>query len=264
MDLDHFVERELGQERRALAERKRQAAAHQARLERALREGDLEQARRIIGRWEAVLAKQQEVLAVLKERLPAFDLAGYLREGFHSGFVAACQAEGLKVAGSFPAYEVFPFRVRVYPERGVVEVNGRTVRVLRPGALAAYLKKQRDRLYREDFHAERFVEALARAYDALLALRRAVQGIDLPSGTDVPLQEVYEQLTPLPTQKRQYPRELFAFDLYRLRRAGVDRTADGRRVELGEPGKRVRPIVIYDEQGREHRYGSLRFTGGGS
>ena len=46
MNLDHFLDDELGEERRELLERKRQASAHQAKLERALRDGDLEQAQR--------------------------------------------------------------------------------------------------------------------------------------------------------------------------------------------------------------------------
>ncbi|MGQ9756120.1 MAG: hypothetical protein ACUVRF_09225 [Desulfotomaculales bacterium] len=263
MDLDHFLDDELGEERRELLERKRQASAHQAKLERALRDGDLEQAQRTIGWLEAALAKQQETLAALKEKLPGFDVTTYLREGFEDAFLAACHSHGLKIPGSFPAYEVFPFRVRVYPDRGTVEVNERVLRVLRPRALAGYLKAARDRLYRENFSAARFIDALARAYDTLLAVRRAEQGIDLPPGTDVPLHDIYEQLTLLPAHKRQYPRNMFAFDLHRLFVADVFTTSDGRRLEFGDTRQRGKAVVVYDAQGREHRFGSLRFTGGG-
>lgn len=263
MDLDHFLDEELGEERRELLEKKRQASAHQAKLERALRNGDLEQVHRAIGWLEAALAKQQETLLSLKEKLPAFDVAAYLREEFEAGFLAACQTQGLKVTGSFPAYDVFPFRVRVYPERSTVEVNERVLRLLRPRALAGYLKAARDRLYRENFNAARFIDALARAYDTILAVRRAEQGIELPPGTDVPLHDLYEQLTLLPAHKRQYPRNMFAFDLHRLFVADVFTTSDGRRLEFGDTRQRGKAVVVYDAQGREHRFGSLRFTGGG-
>ncbi|HHW40247.1 MAG TPA: hypothetical protein GXX19_03710 [Syntrophomonadaceae bacterium] len=263
MNLDHFLDEELGDQRRELLEKKRQAAGHHTKLEQALRNGDLEQAQRVIGWLEATLAKQQEMLLSLKEKLPGFDVAAYLREEFEGGFLTACQAQGLKVTGSFPAYEVFPFRVRVYPERGTIEVNEKVLRLLRPRALAGYLKAARDRLYRESFNAGRFIGALARAYDTILAVRRAEQGIDLPPGTDVPLHDIYEQLTILPSHKRQYPRNMFAFDLHRLFLADAFTTSDGRRLEFGDTRQRGKAIVIYDAQGREHRFGSLRFTGGG-
>lgn len=262
MDLEHFLDRELGEERRELLEKKRQLAAHQAKIEKALREGDLEQAQRVIGRMEAALARQQEVLVSLKAKLPTFDVATYLREDFEKGFLSACQSQGLAVSGNFPDYEVFPFRLRVYPERGAVEVNERTLRLLRPRALAAYLKAERDRLYRAAFHAQRFIDTLARVYDILLAVKRAAQGADLPQGTDIPLTDVHEQLVFHPAYRKQYTRTMFAFDLYRLLRAEVLRASDGRLMELGEPARRIKPIVIYDEQGRELRYGSLRFVGG--
>lgn len=263
MTLDEFLDRELGDDRRELLERRRQASAHLTKLERALQNGDLDQAQRVIGWLEAALAKQQETLLAIKEKLPSFDVAAYLRGEFEVAFCAACRAYGLKVTGSFPTYEVFPFRVRVYPDRGTVEVNDRVLRLLRPRALAGHLKAARDRMYRENFNATRFIDALARAYDTLLAVRRAEQGVDLPPGTDVPLQDIYEQLTLLPAHRLRYTRNMFAFDLHRLLLADVFTTSDGRRLELGEPARRVKPIVIYDAQGREYRYGSLRFTGGG-
>lgn len=263
MNLDHFLDEELGDERRELMEKKRQVSGHQSKLEQALRNGDLEHAQRVIGWLESALAKQQETLLSLKEKLPAFDVAAYLREEFEEGFLTACQAQGLKVTGSFPAYEVFPFRVRIYPERGTIEVNEKVLRLLRPRALAGYLKKERDKLYRENFNSARFLDALARAYDTILAVRRAEQGIELPPGTDIPLLDIYEQLTILPSHKRQYPRNMFAFDLHRLFLADTFTTPDGRRLEFGDTRQRGKAIVTYDAHGREHRFGSLRFTGGG-
>lgn len=263
MDLDHFLDEELGDERQEMLEKKRQTSGHQSKLEQALRNGDLEQAQRVIGWLEAALVKQQETLLSLKEKLPAFDVGVYLRGEFEGGFLAACQAQGLKVTGSFPAFEVFPFRTRVYPERGTVEVNEKVLRLLRPRALAGYLRTARDRLYRENFNAARFIDALARAYDTILAVRRVGQGVELPPGTDVPLLDIYEQLTILPSHKRQYPRNMFAFDLHRLFVADAFKSSDGRRLEFGDTRQRGKAVVIYDAQGREHRFGSLRFIGGG-
>ncbi|RDV83261.1 hypothetical protein [Ammonifex thiophilus] len=263
MDLEHFLDRELGEERRQLLERKKQILAHQARLERALREGDLEQAQRTIERYQAALTKQQEALSSLKEKLPAFAVSDYLRQGFDQGFLSACRAQGLPVSGNFPDYEVFPFRVRVYPERGVIEVNERILHMLRPRALAAYLKAEREKLYRAPFNAQRFIDTLARVYDILLAVKQTRLKVEFPPGTSIPLADVYDQLVLHPGYKRHYSRGMFAFDLYRLLRSEIRRASDGRLLELGEPARRIKPIVIYDEQGRELRFTSLRFVGGG-
>ncbi len=215
MNLDEFLDPELGDDRRELLERRRQASAHLAKLERALRDGDLGQAERVLGWLEATLGKQRETVARLKDKLPTYDVSSYLREEFHAGFWAACREQDLPVTGTFPAYEVFPFKVRVRPEHRIIEVNERQLRLLRPRALAAYLKAANGRLYRERFNAVAFLEALAAVYDTMLAVRRAAYG-PVQEDLDVSLLEVYERLTPLPAQRRAYLGNMFAFDLHRL------------------------------------------------
>jgi len=257
--LDEFLDRELGDDRRELLERRRQASAHLAKLERALRDGDVEQAERVLGWLEATLGKQRETALRLKEKLPTYDVTSYLKEEFHVGFLAACREQDLPVTGTFPAYEVFPFKVRVRPEHRVIEVNDRQVRLLRPRALAAYLKAAKNRLYREKFNPVAFLDALAAVYDTVLAVRRATYG-PVQKDLDVSLLEVYERLTPLPAHRRAYPRNMFAFDLHRLFVADSFTTSDGRRLVLGAVRPRGRALLVYDAQGRDWRYGSLRFV----
>lgn len=237
VDLVQFLDVELGEERKELLERKRQASSHLSKLERALRDGDLEQASRAVGWIEATFAKQQEAVGRLKERLPTYDVSRYLREEFHEAFVTACRSEGLRVVGGFPDYEVFPFRVRVYPERRAIEVDGHVVRFLRPERLAAYLKLQTVRLEKQNFNPTRFVDTLALTYDLILAQRQVKLGIDMQRDLDVSLVEV------------------FVHDAFE--------TSDGRRLVLGDTRQRGKAIIVYDANGREHRYGSLRFTARG-
>lgn len=260
MNLDEFLDRELAGERRELLEKRRQASAHISRLERALREGNLEQAERAIGFLEAACGKQQETLARLKEKLPSFDVPAYLRQEFEAEFLSACRSQDLPVTGSFPGYEVFPFRIRVQPEKRFVEVNERVVRLLRPRVLAAYLKEQKNRLYKENFDPVRFLDALASIYDTILSVRQATHGVKIQQGLEVSLLDVYERLTPLPAQRRQYPQNMFAFDLHRLFVADSFTASDGRRLELGAVRPRSRAVVVYDAHGRDFRFGSLRFV----
>jgi len=260
LHLDEFLDRELGEERRELLEKRRQVSAHVTRLEKALRDGNLEQAERAAGWLEAALGKKTETLARLKEKLPAFDTPAYLREGFEEEFLAACREHDLKVTGSFPNYEVFPFRIRIQPDRRLIEVNERVVRILRPWVFAAYLKEQKNRLYKENFNPVRFLDALSAVYDTILAVRRATSGVKVQGDLDVSLLDIYDRLTPLPAQRRQYPQNMFAFDLHRLYVADAFTASDGRRLVLGAVRQRGRALVIYDAQGRDYRYGSLRFT----
>ncbi|MEW6448591.1 MAG: hypothetical protein AB1426_10970 [Bacillota bacterium] len=261
--LDDFLDRELGDERKDLMEKKRQASTHISKLEKSLREGDLEQAERTLGWLETAVAKQLENLARLKEKLPTYDVTAYLAGEFDADFLAACRGLELQVTGTFPAYEVFPFHVRVYPERRTIEVNERVVRCLRPKVLAAYLKAQKNNLYKEAFNPTRFLDILANAYDTILAVQNMGRDVRIQKDLDVSLVTVYERLTPLPAQRRQYPRNMFAFDLHRLYVAGVFNTSDNRRLVLGDTRARGRSFVIYDTHGREQRFGSLRFTSGG-
>jgi len=260
VSLREFLDRELGEERRELLEKRRQVSAHTGKLEKALQQGNLEQAERAAGWLEAALGKQQEILTRLKEKLPTFDVASYLRENFEAEFFAACRSQDLKVSGSFPTYEVFPFRIRVQPEKRWIEVNDRVVRLLRPEALVAYLKAEKNRLYRENFNPVRFIDALAFIYDTILSVHQASQGVKIQTGLDVSLLDVYERLTPLPAQRRQYPLNMFAFDLHRLFLADSFTASDGRRLELGAVRQRSRAIVVYDAHGRDFRFGSLRFV----
>lgn len=260
MDLGTFLDVELGEERKELQERKRQASAHLGRLERALRDGDLEQAGRAVGWIEAAIGKQREAVARLKEKLPTYDVARYLADDFHQAFVKACQDEGLKIVGPFPNYEVFPFRVRVYPERCVVEVDGHVMRFLRAERLAAHLKKKISQLEKQTFNARKFIDTLASTYDRILAHRRNKLGIDMQGELEVPLVEVHEWLTPWPPGARHYTRNMFAFDLHRLFVHDTFETSDGRRLVFGDTRLRGKAMIVYDASGRENRYGSLRFT----
>lgn len=260
MTLDEFIDRELGEARKSLLERRRQASTCLARMERALREGNLEQAEQLLSRLEVVLDRQRESAACLKEKIPAYDIISYLKEDFQVEFLAACREQELAVTGSWPAYEVFPFKVRIYPERRLIEINDRQVRILRPKALAAHLKVAKNRLYRNKFNPTAFLDALARVYDNMLAVRRASYRVDVQENMDVSLLDVYEHLTPLPSQRRAYPRNMFAFDLHRLFLADAFVASDGRRLILGAVKQRSRALLVYDAQGRDWRYGSMRFV----
>jgi len=256
--IDDFLDREVGGEYRELLERAKQSSAQLGRLKRAFREGDIEQAERILERLKVISEKQQNTATGLREKLLAYDVTAYLREDFHESFVTACQEEDLPITGNFPMYEVFPFRVRIYPERQLIEVDSRQLHLLRPRALCDYLKHARNQLYRERFNAVSFLDALARAYDNILALRHVSYG-SVQKDLDVPLLELYQHLTPLPAQRRAYSRNMFAFDLHRLFVADAFTASDGRKLVLGAVKNQRHALLVYDNHGRHWFFGSARF-----
>jgi len=263
-DLDSFIDGDILPDRREVTDKKRQASYHVAKFEGALKRGDLDEALKVLGRLEAALQREVQAAAALRERIAGYALESYLQTSFHGAFVKACAKHGLVVQGSFPRYEVFPFRIRVLADDRSIEVNERKVRIFRPEALAEYLSRRRSQLESAFFDAQRFVDALASVYDLIVHSREAAAGTKLGEGLELPLMAVYETLTLLPSQRKAYPVNMFAFDLHRLFVADLFKTSDGRTLILGDTRLRGQRIVTYDKTGREHRFGSLRFEGQGT
>lgn len=148
-------------------------------------------------------------------------------------FEAACRSIGLELRGRFPRYEVFPFEVRIVPERLCAEVHGKVVRTLAPAALAKVVKRERDRLYNARFDPQAFARSLLKAWDLLMAERRLAGGPSADvTGGQVKLKDIYQVLTLLPGVGKAYTERDFAFDLFRLRESGM-MAFGGRSIILG-------------------------------
>lgn len=262
MKVDDFLDNFLGGERRDLIKKKRLIANDLTKLESHLRNGELELAERILARLEANLTKQLESLADLKKKIPEYRVQEYLQKAFDEEFKAACQAQELKIEGSFPAYEVFPLQVRILPEKRAVEINDKTVYILRPKALAGYLKAQIAGLYKERFNPKTFIDTLEMIYDTILDVKKARYKTEIQNDLDVLLVDIYNRLTPLPSQRRHYPKNMFAFDLHRLFLTDTFTASDGRELKLGDTRLHGKSFTIYDANGRELRFGGIRFIGG--
>lgn len=98
------------------------------------------------------------------------------------------------------------------------------------------------------------VFSLAAAYDTEMAKQIARTKIDV-SEQEVLLKDVYNILTPLPRQKRDYPALLFAFDLHRVLKSGCLNASDGRKLWLGNVRNIRQAMVVLDAQGQAQRFG---------
>jgi hypothetical protein len=107
------------------------------------------------------------------------------------------------------------------------------------------------------FKAEAFLEALATAYDLVIAARRA------QPGATVKLTDIYNVLTVMPGSARDYSRQELARDLYLLDQSGVTRTKDGRVLRLPASALTRGSSVLrtVTRSGQEKVYAGIAFEG---
>ncbi len=256
--LEQFIDRELLDSIKGLEDTHKNLTAALQRFRTGTGDGNLELMQQALSRYSELLDKQAAFTADLLKSTPAFDIKSYLEESFHPEFMAALEEEGLAVEADFPVYEVFPFVVKVLPDKGAVQLDDKTVRWLRPGTLAQYLKKMIKRINAGSFDGKRFIQSLARAYDLLLNKFMVDKNLRL-NEQEVLLKDVYQLLTPLPQHRQEYTLQRFAFDLHRLLRDDHMHAPDGRKLYLGNVRNRSKAVVVPDAQGRPQRYGVIKF-----
>ena len=144
----------------------------------------------------------------------------------------------------------YPSLIKLLPGDAALEIDRRREKRLRPSVVIQALAAAQQRPPR--FKAEVFLESLAGAY-ALLA----------QNGTGVQkLQDVWEVLTLLPGQARDYTKPEFARDLYLLDQSGVTTTKAGRRMgwhaSTGTKGTGLLTTVA--KTGQQQRYWGVSFS----
>lgn len=111
------------------------------------------------------------------------------------------------------------------------------------------------------FKPEAFLEALFDAYAVLVAKGQK----DLAEGPTIRLVDVYELLTLLPGQSREYSRQEFGRDLFLLDQSGVTTTRKGYVVSFpASTGTRTpsSALRVVTDQGEEKLYYGLAFHAG--
>ena len=167
------------------------------------------------------------------------------RQAFHSGFPP--------VEGEFPVFQVFPVEVKVEFDNELVRINNRIQRNLHPGAVAAQVEKEWERLNRERFNEGSFAKKLLRAYDLVIA-KQQIDSQGSNSGRTAMLKDVHGVLA-LRQGMSGYSLNQFAFDLYRLRKSD-QMVQDGRHLLLGTARNRG-GLVITHPDGRQEMLSSM-------
>ncbi len=230
----------------ARAKRAASASASAARLGKQLQKAaesvDIHLLRQKVEDAAGKAGEAAALLAELRAAVTAFTLAEAAAaevaasaasdlgpDAYARAFERACAAESIPLEGTYPDYRVFPLdiRIRLHEER--IVIGKKSWWALRPVALAQAVKRQRDRLMGGAFAADKFGQALVRAYDVLLPEVQAHSGA---AARQVALREVLALLQLGTFGRNNYTKDEFAFDLYRYRQTSM--TTGGRRVVLGD------------------------------
>lgn len=188
-----------------------------------------------------------------------FDEERYFASGLYpTEIIAIGQQIGVSIFERDDRLYCYPVLIRVSPNDKAVFIDKKRENRIRPSVLVTRLKE----LQRKPppFKPEMFLEALFKAYSKAVAMR----GKDLLQMAPViRLIDIYELLTLLPGQAREYSKQEFARDIYLLHRSGVDATKSGARVSFpASTGTKTpsRTISVITEAGEERRYYGICFT----
>jgi hypothetical protein len=205
---------------------------------------------------DAAVTAAEALLETARAARDTYDLdeADYLASGEYAKELLAEAAErGVSMFEEDDRLLCYPSLLRVLPQDGAVEVDKRRDRRLRPSVLVAALGVAQARPPR--FKAEVFLESLLGAYE-LLAARE-----DKPDPV-LRLEAMWEALTLLPGQAREYTRPEFARDLYLLDQSQKTTTKSGRSLRWhassGTRGAGVLTTVA--KTGQQQRYWGASFS----
>ena len=218
---------------------------------------------------QAALAAVEQALDALRRQVAAtrdgwdFDEAGYFASGAYTRELReTAERMHLPIFEQDERLYCYPSLVRLLPAERTLLIDRTRERRLRPSIIVDHLRTLHERPPR--FKPADFLATLFNAY-RVLAQRHGSSALE--RGNVERLAQVYELLTLLPGQTREYSRQEFARDLYLLDRSGLTRTKDGYVVSFpASTGTRSPSGVItaITETGQERRYWGIAFSRAGT
>lgn len=226
-------------------------------LQKAVKQGELR-------KLDAAISAANQAVKALGQQFAntkdgwSFDTEGYLSSGeFAKELIECARKQGVNIREQDELLYCYPSLIRVLPGEQCVKIDKVRKVTLRPSVLAAHLKDVQQRKPR--FKPEPFLESLYEVYRWLNPLQR---GLLVRTGRAVRLLQIYERLTILPGQSREYTKAEFARDIYLLDRSGVTKTRNGAVVDFPASTGTKTPsatIMVITESGREKTYYGISF-----
>ena len=194
-----------------------------------------------------------------------FDIDSYINDGSYvKEILSLAEQKGVRIFERDDRLYSYPVLLRVLPSERTVMVDKLREKRIRPSFLVNRLKDLQKRPPR--FRPEAFLESLYAAYRKVLQVRGIQDKTASDSGSVVSLLEIWELLTLLPGQSREYSRQEFARDIYLLDRSGVDETRNKSRLSLpASTGTKIhsKTLSVINEFGEEKRYYGIAFNAPG-
>ena len=149
----------------------------------------------------------------------------------------------------------YPSVVRVLPGDQAIQIDKKKHRTLRPSVIVGMLKAEQSKPPK--FKPDVFLESLATAYELVVARGNK------PYNATVRLVEVYEVLTLMPGQAREYTKQEFARDIYLLDQSRATSTRGGR--EIGLPASTLTKggagvLTTVSRTGQQKLYAGITFS----
>ena len=186
----------------------------------------------------------------------------YLQDGYADELTAAGNGVGLNIYKSESDLISYPFRVRILPGERAVRIGNRRERGVRPSHLAEMLLKNQKKP--GGFRPNQILESLYAVYSQL-ASESGGGGMIRGSGRVIQLARIYDLLTALPGNRREYGRYDFALNIYTIETEGPRVTRRGYRVDFpSSTGTRQpRKSDLFDfigPDGQRITYYGIRFS----
>ena len=214
------------------------------RFRAAAQSGNLRELRPAIEMAEKAVSAVQQLLAEASDGWD-FDEESYFGSGaFQRELIETGERANVRIFEQDDRLYCYPVLLRVLPSERAVLIEKSRERRLRPSVLVAHLKELQARPQR--FKTEAFLEALFDAYSVLVS-KYGKQALRLNRIEKV--LDIYELLTLLPGQSREYSRQEFGRDLYLLDRSGVTDHEEGIHAWLS----RQHRLSIARQRSSDHR-----------
>lgn len=253
MNYEEFYE-EIQPQEKAVKDRLAQLQKLFKAVGKETESGDIKSLVRDLNTMAEAAQQLSETLKEMDHIVSGFDTEQYFASGeFAEQMLAVCKEKEVDVRGTFPVYEMFPYRVKLDAENQDIYLDRKKVQCMRPQSFVELVKAGQEKLNKASFNALTFVTELSDAYDL------AVMKTNKRPGSDIYLTSLYKYLAPMSRFRRDYDQQSFAFDLARLYVSEVEATRSGRRFQFGPSRNQNKSIRILDKNGQEQYLATICF-----
>lgn len=223
----------------------------------AAHSGDLRELRKAIEAADQAITALRQQFANAKEGWDFNEEAYLSGRNFLSEILQTAKQMGVKVFEQDDRLYCYPFLIRILANERSVLIDKLREKRLRPSVLVRHLKDLQNKPVR--FKPETFLECLFTAYRHAVAERKDLSW----TGVVVKLRYIYELLTLLPGQSKEYSLQEFARDIYLLDQRRVNRTKNGQIVSFPastgtKSGTNI--ITVITQGGHEKKYYGITFA----